>query len=146
MHVIVKGVPSELAISTVSLTKSSSDDLLAFRCSSCSGMVTKYQGRVTKIYPFLEPSEDVVVAKQCKDCGKHYTFQTHQGYKNRAVKVILRVDKVGINRFYCHSDRNIVLTYSHDGIYDIAGKMLATPPFLTMCETCPIEYYIADIL
>lgn len=149
IKVQIKGEIQDVAINTVSLVPDLTDNnLYMFHCTGCGASIAQYQGRVTKIYPFIEPTTDVMVVKRCRKCGMSYTFQTHHGYKNRTTKVILHANIDGYTAFYCHLGRQPVLRFNHDRIYSLADHQEKQVPFLGRCpvETCPAEYYFADLL
>lgn len=147
MNITIKGTPTELVITTVSIVPEADSKILyKFLCVHCSGFVAQYQGQIVKIYPILEPNDQAVVITPCKLCNSKYTFQTHAAYDTGTTKVMLeKLDRPELNYFFCFRHRGRALV-------DYAGRSIhtrnhiVTVPFSTSCPQCEQSFWFTDLV
>ena len=136
MIIVIKRTRQEvdLKIHTVSLSHTKSNEMLLFRCIFCGTAISQYLGKVCKIYPFVEPSMEVLKIDKCKECGALYTFQTVE-YKHSGTKIILERDK----QFACFTCREPIIPIATDNM-----KL----PFEVKCPTrdCSEVFDFIDVV
>lgn len=151
MEVMIKNQPQDLRVSTVTLQPESGNNVYSFHCSGCGNWNQQIAGRVSKIYPFYEPSPDVPVISTCSRCGKKYTFQTHDGYMSTKVRVILHPTE-DVNYFYCYVSKHRVLEYTKSEIRTVQDNKKHITPFFSECPgdmkgtRCDKTYFFAEII
>ena len=126
-----------------------SDALYMFHCIGCGSNVQKYQGRIAKIVPVLEPSGEAITLPQCRQCGNYYNFQTHKSVSVDVTKITLYTNPVGKSLFYCFSGRgDPMLIYTHTGIFSNVDKTLKQVPFTSACVNpgCQEMYFFNDLV
>ena len=142
----------ELRINTVTLTMNKTDKVGLFRCVFCGEAIAQYQGDVRKISPGVEPDDKVLVIDKCHnyDCGALYTFQTHNGYKQKQTKVILSLYPVtkSSQYFFCYVCRKPILKYSNLWSGNLQNSLPISFPYHYKCAstTCPAEYEFSEVL
>lgn len=146
----VKGQPVELLINTVSIApEQDGNALYMFHCINCGSNIQKYQGRIAKITPVLEPYDMVFTYPQCRKCGAYYAFQAYKSKPVIRTQVTLYTQPMGKSLFYCYEGRGEpMLIYTHQGIYSTVESKLMMTPFESTCNNpmCHELYTFADIV
>lgn len=147
MQVNVKGVQRQLAVQTITLQPEVSDNMYGFHCLGCGNFHQKIGGKVSKIYPIYEPSDQVPVVSKCRNCGKEYNFQTHDGYSSEKIKVILKPLE-SMNYFYCYRGKDKILEFTSVFIRSSIDGEIKKTPFLSHCSnpSCETVYSFTDIV
>ena len=148
MQVNIKGEAKELAITTITLQPEDTGNLYGFHCLMCGNTIQKIGGKVSKICPFYEPTEQTLSLTKCLNCKTEYNFQTHDGYATDEIKVILHPTQNALNKFFCYRGKDLLLEYSATEIYSLVDNMTRTTPFISSCRSadCTQLYYFADML
>lgn len=144
---MVKGEPKQLRVSTITLQPEDTNNMYAFHCLNCGNFQQQIGGKVSKIYPIYEPSDQVPVVSTCRHCMAKYTFQTYDGYSTDKIKVILHPTQ-SINVFYCSRGKNRILEYTARMITTIQDNERKQPPFDAQCPdiNCGAMYFFSDLL
>lgn len=151
MNVTIKNQPTSMAVSTVTLQPEEGNNMYAFHCTNCGNYLQQIGGKVSKIYPFYEPSNDVPVIIRCTSCKQKYTFQTHDGYNSEKVRVLLHPTE-DYNEFYCWDGKHQILEFNEKRVITIPDNKPHYLPLFTRCKgvtngvRCTKEYYFAEIL
>lgn len=148
MQVQIRGEAQEMPLQTVTLQPEMGNNLYSFHCPNCGNNMDQIGGKVSKIYPFYEPSDQVAVVNKCRSCKKKITFQTHDGYSSEKVKVILHPVEEQ-NYFYCYAQgRTKLLEYAKNYIYSFVENKIKKPPFFSSCvdRACTTVYYFSDLI
>lgn len=148
MEVSIRGEIKDLPLQTVTLQPESGNNVYGFHCPNCGNMMEQIGGKVSKIYPFFEPTDQVTVISKCRSCQKKITFQTHDGYSSEKVKVILHPFGEQ-NYWYCTAQgKTKLLEYAKNYIYSFVENKIKTTPFFSPCvdATCKTVYYFADLI
>lgn len=150
MQVEIYNVPKDVPIQTISLGHNTYNTYktLLFHCFYCGQAITQIQGTVTKVFPGLEPTDDVVVINKCQQCKRYYTFQSHKYKDTNTTRVVLSKEEGLINTFHCYICRNPLLQFNEEHIYVLPDlKPLTCPQFVTCFKSdCKRRYHIIDIL
>lgn len=151
MKATIRNIPDiEILVHTVSVKKTTSENVYLFRCYRCGTSISQVKGEITRIFPGLEPSDEVPVISQCFKCHWHYTFQT----KNFVVKPYIElgiVHEVGFNdytTFHCVICRSKLLNYNQQWIERLSDSKLLKLPHEFICsnDTCNRQYKVVDVL
>lgn len=119
-----------------------------FHCVTCGNTTNIIGGKVTRIYPFLEPSNQITVVTTCKSCKAKYVFQDgSDDTDNEQVKVLLHPKEVQ-QSFYCYlgggeiKSANRILDYDTRSSYSYGEDSIVTIPFTTHCTNtdCDLIY------
>lgn len=151
MEVMIKGQPQDLRVSTVTLQPEEGNNVYSFHCPNCGNWNQQVAGRVSKVYPFYEPSADVPVISTCPRCSRKYTFQTHDGYVSSKVRVILHPTEE-VNYFYCIVSKHKILQYTSSEVLTVEDNRRHMLPFGTLCpgdmkgNRCNKAYFFAEII
>lgn len=147
MQVIIKGEPLELRVQTITLQPETGGALYGFHCLSCGHQLQKIGGKVSKVYPIYEPSDQVPVITRCRQCRREYNFQTHDGYSTEKVKVVLHPLE-SRNYFYCYREKAYMMEYGKDYIRSQIDNEYKTTPFESSCinPVCDIVYSFEDLV
>lgn len=145
MQVQIKGEEKDIYVQTITLQPETGGNLYGFHCVNCGNFHQKIGGKVSKIYPVYEPSDQVPVVSKCRNCGSEYTFQTHDGYSTEEIKVVLH-PRAQTDRFYCYRGKDLLLEYTDTKVLTWE-KVVDTPPFSLACKNpdCDLIYFISDI-
>jgi uncharacterized protein YlaI len=133
----------DLQVNTISVAHNK--NITLFRCPACGTGVAQIVGTVVKIYPMIEPSEEVLVISRCRDCGALYNFQTQVSTK-RSIKVKLLRNEMPVQTWFCHVCRNPLLQMNKDGIIDMYDFKPLELPANLVCDKCNTEYNIMEML
>lgn len=147
MQVNVKGVQREISVQTITLQPEDSGNMYGFHCLGCGNFHQKIGGKVSKIYPIYEPSDQVPVVSKCRNCGKEYNFQTHDGYSTDKIKVILKPTE-SMNFFYCYRGKDKILEYTSAYIKSHVDGEIKKVGFDSSCSnpSCDAVYSFTDIV
>lgn len=148
MQVQIKGELQELPLQTITLQPEDGINIYSFHCPNCGNYSKQIGGKVSKIYPFYEPNDQVVVVDRCRSCGRKYNFQTHSGYSSEKVKIILHPFEEQ-NYFYCTTQgKSKILEYAKNYIYSFVENKIKTAPFFSTCaeSMCKTVYYFSDLI
>src|SRR6185503_3458480 len=101
MQVRIRGVSSDIFVSTVLLSHNKKDpkNLYLFRCYKCGNPISQVQGNITAISAGYIPAQEVPVITACEKCRTKYTFHTQEN-KVQVVSLILDAE-TKMNTFHC---------------------------------------------
>ncbi|HEX9059110.1 MAG TPA: hypothetical protein VF941_02930 [Clostridia bacterium] len=147
MKAIVRGQTIELRVSTVTLQPQEQLDIYAFHCPNCGNFLQQVGGKVSKIYPFYEPTREVLVVSRCKTCGTRYNFQTFDYYASDKIKVILHPTNT-TNYFFCANSKDKILEFAPDRAITIKDNKKHGFPFTASCPLpeCKRIYWFSEML
>lgn len=138
----------DLIISTVAITPT--DRVSLFRCTNCGTPIIQYQGSILKIYPYVEPTDEVLTVNKCHRCGAYYTFQTQPtSDSNKPIRVVLLAGiGFGTHYFLCSYCRRRLLQFTNDVIVDLDKLAKIELPYKMRCLTplCPGNYNFVDLV
>lgn len=151
MIIIIKGEERYLPVSTVTLYKEKEEATYPFHCIACGNTSNIIGGKVTKITPILEPSNQISVVSTCKSCKAKYVFQDSLEPDN-IVQVVLFPTPV-IQSFYCYLGGgetkfgNKILEYNNESVFSYLDHGVANLPFTTACTNseCPLVYRFSQL-
>ena len=141
----------DIYVQTVTIQPQVITKLYGFHCVNCGQVIpNKIGGKVSKIYPVYEPSEQTPIITRCKKCFREYAFQTYDGYSKEQVKVILHAiptNEMNTNQFYCWRGKDLLLDFTSSSIYSYVEKQYKTIPFVSKCSKldCDVTYLFSDI-
>lgn len=147
MEVVIKGAVKQMRVSTITLQPEEGNNMYSFHCISCGNFHQQIGGKVSKIYPIHEPSDQVPVVSTCRNCGHKYTFQTFNGYDEKRIKVVLHAEKP-YNMFYCYKGKNRILDYTAQKVFTTFERQVKKPPFEKKCpdSECGTLYFFQDLV
>lgn len=148
MQITIQNEPREVLLQTISLrNNNNSHNTYLFRCFRCGNAIVQLVGEVSKIFPGLEPTNQVVVINQCSHCRERYTFQTHL-YKQTYTRVVLSTKGKFISTFHCYICRNPLLQYDNHILLVLPSFHQVTLPFSLVCinSKCPARFTIEEII
>ena len=136
-----------ISVSTVTLYKEATDTTYPFHCTNCGNTTNIIGGKVTKIYPILEPSDQITVVTTCKSCKAKYTFQDSTNDIDKSVVVLLS-PKIERQSFYCYlgggdtKNINRILDYDTQQNYSYLESSMVSMPFNSHCTNsdCTLVY------
>lgn len=151
MEVVIRGKPQNLDVSTLTF-KQKANVTTSVHCPSCGGPITVVGGDVSKIYPYYEPTDQLLIIDKCKTCGRRFTFQSYDTSPSEKIRVILRVTG-DLNDFWCignhEGGKNCkILEYTPQNVFTIVDKKRHLLPFATKCymNSCDKQYWFAEII
>lgn len=147
MQVFIKGEERYIPVSTVTLQRGDPGVTYPFHCTSCGNTHTIIGGKVIKIYPILEPSEQVTVVTTCHSCRAKFVFQETTEEGTRPIKVVL-FPKQERQSFFCYlgggelKSLNKILEYDKVHAYSSRLHTSIKLPLTTKCsnESCTLIY------
>ena len=148
MQITIQDEPKEILLQTISLRNLSNNrNTYLFRCFRCGNAIVQLVGEVSKIFPGLEPTNDVVVINQCSKCREKYTFQSHH-YKQEYTRVTLSTSGNFISTFHCYICRNPLLQYDNHLLLVLPTFHAVLLPYSLACinSKCPARFIIEDVL
>ena len=151
MQVQIKGQTQDLRISTITLQPKVDNTVYGINCPNCSQFLTQTDGKVSKIMPYYEPTEQNLVVNKCRTCNTKYNLQTYEGYSSDTIRVVLHPTKAD-NDFWCtnriNADRCRILAFTEDKIFTMLDKKKHNTPFFASCyqEGCGQKYYFAEMI
>jgi uncharacterized Zn finger protein len=147
MQVQIKGETKQLNVQTITLQPEDGNNLYGFHCLNCGNFHQKIGGKVSKIYPIYEPSDQVPTISRCRNCGQEYNFQTHDGYSSDKIKVVLSPLE-NVNYFYCYKGKDKILEYTSSYILSKVENKMKNAPFFSHCSntSCETIYYFVKMV
>lgn len=153
MHVNIHGQQKYIAVSTVTLQKVADGVTYPYHCNNCGNTLCVIGGKVTKIYPILEPSEQIVVIQTCKSCKAKYTFQDSNTPTHTNMIKVLLSPKMEMQNFYCYLGGgenkylNKILEYSKGSLYSPMLHKTYKAPFVATCgnKDCELQYQFTQL-
>ncbi len=149
MKIIVHGEERYLPVSTVTLY----DDKATypFHCVACGNTSNIIGGKVTKMTPILEPSEQIPVISTCKSCKAKYVFQ--DSYEPEVTITVILFRTPVIQSFYCYLGGgetkygNKILEYNNESVYSYSMSEPVPLPFTTSCTNpdCHLTYNFSQL-
>ena len=147
MLAIILSQTVELLVKTVTLTKTDSDEVFLFRCPDDGGAVAQFKGKISKIYPHMEPSNNATVINKCRSCDACYTFQTLPGKDEQPIKVVLALPTIkDQGYFFCPNCRNNILMFNSRNLVSVGEKKEVVLPYSERCAFCQWNYTFSDIV
>lgn len=147
MEVTVRSIPKTINVQTITLQPEDGNNLYGFHCLGCGNFHQKIGGKVSKVYPIYEPSEQVPVVSKCRNCSQEMAFQTRDGYPPERIKVILK-SLQPINLFYCWKGKDKILEYSKTSIHSYVDNTQKKIPFDSPCSNnlCDTVYFFSQLV
>jgi hypothetical protein len=147
MQVQIKGATVEIRVQTITLQPEETGNMYGFHCLGCGNFHQKIGGLVSKVYPIYEPTDQVPVISKCRNCGREYNFQTHDGYDTKQIKIVLHPTE-SMNYFYCYKGKDKILEYTPMYVRSHVDNQYKTAPFTSNCinPTCDMVYLFSDIV
>ena len=149
MQIKVYGIIRQLPVQTISLSKlTDKDQTFLFHCVYCGQAVCQIQGKVDKVFPGLEPTNDVVVVYKCMQCKRTYNFQTHDYKYKDVTRVVLTNQDNIVNTFHCYICRTPLVQFKEDKVWELPEFKLKLVPFNFTCykNDCGKKYSFVDIV
>lgn len=150
MQVTIRSKPQEILVQTVSLTlnRKEPSNVFLFFCPRCGYQISQVQGAIARIFPGLEPSDEIPVIHKCPQCGEKYTFQTKRFLKDEQTKITLSHTNGLFSTFHCVVCRNPELQYNNELITILPTHARATLPLALNCinPQCHQRYLFVDVL
>jgi hypothetical protein len=150
MNVVMNGEAKDLRVSTITLQPEGNNNIYPFNCPGCGNFIQQIAGgKVSKIYPYYEPSSDVASISKCKLCNRRYTFQTYDGYSSEKIRVILHPEEdKEVTNFYCVRNKQHILAFTPLKVKTVADNKLHHLPFFSNCSDnyCDKVYYFAEMI
>lgn len=150
MQVTIHNQPREILVQTISLTqnKNNPSNIYLFFCFRCCYQISQVQGSVARVFPGLEPSEDIPVLHKCPRCSERYVFQTKKFLQHQRAKITLSHVKDVYSTFHCFICSNPLLQYNNSLVTLLPSHARARLPLSLDCinPECPQRYTILDVL
>jgi hypothetical protein len=151
MQIVIKGESRYIPVSTVTLQKEMVDVTYPFHCTACGNTLNVIGGRVKRIYPIVEPSDQIPVIQTCKSCKAKYIFQDGDSQSVPAITILLNPKQQ--KPFYCYvgggEDKrlNKILDYENGMIYSFRERHYIQLPFTTACQNpeCDVVYQFTQL-
>lgn len=86
---------SDIIIHSIGVSRATTTFMLF--CFHCGREQDQITGKLTRIIPWLEPSNTMVVIKRCDRCRTNYTLQETA----TTTKVVVRLGRQELSPFYC---------------------------------------------
>lgn len=139
MDIIIRTVPSEIYLQTVSIThnKKTPDNMYLFRCYHCGTSIAQIKGDVAGISSGYIPTDQVPVIYSCWKCRENYNFQTIKTKSERIKLTVVPQVYQDESVFRCVICRNICF---HFGSVEIPYK------FTCPNYTCYKKYILNDVV
>ena len=150
MRIIVKGEERYIPVSTVTLYQEG-ETTYPFHCPNCGNTSNIIGGKVTKMTPIYEPSDQIPVISTCKSCKAKYVFQDSLE-PEVTINVILSLTPV-IQSFYCYLGggeqkyMNKILEYNNQAVFSYLDHDNIKLPFISRCTNaeCPLTYQFSQL-
>lgn len=142
---IIKGVATYVAVSTITFQEVKEEYTQPFHCISCGHIHVIIGGEVTHISPIAEPTHQLPVISICRTCKQKYIFQ-EQSYIPLDVIQVTLLPKEKKQSFYCYKGGemylNKMLEYDDKQIYSIQENKNMPKSFFQHCpnEHCTLTY------
>ncbi len=151
MQITVKGEERFIPVTTVTLHKEEGITY-PFHCTACGNTLKIIGGFVTKIYPILEPSDQLITIDTCKSCKAKYVFHDGGDMQSEHVRVLLNPKKEA-QTFFCYlgggaaKDLNKILEYTAGKIYNYPSLSIINPPYVSRCMNsgCTVTYQFTQL-
>lgn len=117
-------------------------------CGNTSNIIG---GKVTKITPVIEPSNQIFVVSTCKSCKAKYVFQDGTISGNEVEIILSR--SVEIKSFYCYLGGgdtkyvNKILEYNNESVFSYISDESVKLPYITNCTNplCHLTYKFSEL-
>lgn len=147
MQVTIHGQTKYIPVSTVTLVRAGENETYPFHCINCGNTSNIIGGKVVKIYPIFEPSDQIPVLSTCKACKTKYVFQDSTEVVSDGVKVLL-YPKDQLQSFFCYlgggevKSINKILEYNKIHSYSFYANAEVHLPLITKCTNrdCDLIY------
>lgn len=137
MIIYIHGESKHIPVSTVTIAKEEGKTH-PFHCTNCGNTTNIIGGVVTRIYPILEPSSQVIVISTCRSCKSKYTFQESNVQTDGLIDVLL--NPTGVTQsFYCYlgggetKDENRIIEYDNRRAYSYIEHDYVDFPYVSKC-------------
>jgi rubredoxin len=150
VQVTIRNNPEEILVQTISLTtnRKSPLNVFLFFCDNCGYQIRQVQGAVARIFPGLEPSNEIPTISKCPQCGEKYVFQTKKFLKDDRTHVTLASKNNKISTFHCSICRVPLLQFTNTSLVVLPEYHVMKVPFPLNCinSTCSQKYNIDDVI
>jgi hypothetical protein len=150
MLIKVHGEERYIPVSTVTLY-SEGNTTYPFHCPNCGNTSNIIGGKVTKMTPIFEPSDQIPVISTCKSCKAKYVFQDSVEPEVTITVVLSRTPE--IQSFYCYLGGgdtkfiNKILEYNNQTVFSYLDHENIDLPYVTRCANtdCPLTYQFSQL-
>lgn len=147
MEIHVHGEVRYIPVMTITLQKGPEGETEPFHCLSCGNTTNIIGGHVTRIYPVLEPSNQIPVVSTCKSCKTKYVFQDSGVETSDYIKVVLKPSSQRQD-FFCYlgggdsKGLNRIIEYENGRIYSYLEGRYVDIPYTSPCTNsdCKLVY------
>jgi hypothetical protein len=154
MQVTIKTVPQEVLVQTITVSPNIQDpsNMFLFFCFRCGFQLVQIQGKVSRIFPGLEPTDTIPVVNQCSRCREKYVFLSKKLSAKKTRLVLSHSnfwsDTAGRSIFRCFICRTPLLAYNSTQAVDLVTHKVLSLPASIDCTNihCSQKYVIEDIL
>lgn len=96
IQIATDSFPLEFSITTIGITTDSTNPYRTYmvHCYLCGKTQVRLQGKITRIIPWLEPTDKAIIVDGCRRCGWAFTMQQTEPSKTVLVRVPANISKV----------------------------------------------------
>lgn len=153
MQIVIRNMPLEMLLQsvTVSPNPKQPDNMYLFHCFRCGYQIVQVKGIVTRIFPGLEPTDEIPVVSQCPRCRERFVFIT-KPLRSKRTKVVLSHNGLfmehGRSIFRCFICRTPLLYFDNKIVISIKNRVIEELPLALDCTNlqCPQGYVIVDAI